>query len=178
MNFVVIISFIIRQVQTLLFPLFLRSWSDFFFACIFCPFSSSSVFLNMASGGEGSSGPVISHTNRLAKERSPYLLQHAHNPVDWWVPLPYTFQADVVHANVLCCAGIRGDKRLLTKRGMKISRSFYQVRHAPYWPKLFVRPGMFSVSLPLSEPQWATPRATGVTLWKGSLLKMKKLAKS
>jgi hypothetical protein len=23
------------------------------------------------------------HTNRLAKEKSPYLLQHAHNPVDW-----------------------------------------------------------------------------------------------
>jgi uncharacterized protein YyaL (SSP411 family) len=25
-----------------------------------------------------------SSTNRLAKEASPYLLQHAHNPVDWW----------------------------------------------------------------------------------------------
>ena len=24
------------------------------------------------------------HTNRLARETSPYLLQHAHNPVDWW----------------------------------------------------------------------------------------------
>jgi len=24
------------------------------------------------------------HTNRLAKEKSPYLLQHAHNPVDWF----------------------------------------------------------------------------------------------
>lgn len=24
------------------------------------------------------------HTNRLAKETSPYLLQHAHNPVDWY----------------------------------------------------------------------------------------------
>ena len=24
------------------------------------------------------------HTNRLAKETSPYLLQHAHNPVDWF----------------------------------------------------------------------------------------------
>src|SRR5947208_2640762 len=22
--------------------------------------------------------------NRLANETSPYLLQHAHNPVDWW----------------------------------------------------------------------------------------------
>src|SRR5688572_6765021 len=25
-----------------------------------------------------------SHTNRLAKEKSPYLLQHQHNPVDWY----------------------------------------------------------------------------------------------
>ena len=24
------------------------------------------------------------YTNRLALERSPYLRQHAHNPVDWW----------------------------------------------------------------------------------------------
>src|SRR6201993_447173 len=23
-------------------------------------------------------------TNRLAREKSPYLLQHAHNPVDWY----------------------------------------------------------------------------------------------
>ena len=24
------------------------------------------------------------HENRLAHETSPYLLQHKHNPVDWW----------------------------------------------------------------------------------------------
>src|SRR5437762_13975919 len=24
------------------------------------------------------------HTNRLVREKSPYLLQHAHNPVDWY----------------------------------------------------------------------------------------------
>ncbi|CEG10078.1 Thioredoxin-related protein [Afipia felis] len=27
---------------------------------------------------------VALHTNRLAGETSPYLLQHQHNPVDWW----------------------------------------------------------------------------------------------
>ncbi len=27
---------------------------------------------------------AIEHTNRLAAESSPYLLQHAHNPVDWY----------------------------------------------------------------------------------------------
>ncbi len=28
--------------------------------------------------------PSAKHTNQLAKESSPYLLQHAHNPVDWY----------------------------------------------------------------------------------------------
>jgi len=28
--------------------------------------------------------PCTDHTNRLAQEKSPYLLQHAHNPVDWY----------------------------------------------------------------------------------------------
>src|SRR5437868_963458 len=28
--------------------------------------------------------PPPKFTNRLAKEKSPYLLQHAHNPVDWY----------------------------------------------------------------------------------------------
>ncbi|MCC6909950.1 MAG: DUF255 domain-containing protein [Phycisphaerales bacterium] len=31
------------------------------------------------------------HTNRLAQETSPYLLQHAHNPVDWWPWGPEAF---------------------------------------------------------------------------------------
>ena len=30
------------------------------------------------------SGATPAHTNRLADETSPYLLQHAHNPVDWY----------------------------------------------------------------------------------------------
>jgi uncharacterized protein YyaL (SSP411 family) len=39
-------------------------------------------------GAFGAAAPAIkeapAHTNRLAKEKSPYLLQHAHNPVDWY----------------------------------------------------------------------------------------------
>jgi len=33
---------------------------------------------------------AYAHTNRLAREKSPYLLQHQHNPVDWyaWVKRP------------------------------------------------------------------------------------------
>ena len=30
------------------------------------------------------SAPQTLHQNRLAQETSPYLLQHKHNPVDWW----------------------------------------------------------------------------------------------
>jgi uncharacterized protein len=33
------------------------------------------------------------HTNRLANEKSPYLLQHAHNPVDWYAWGPEAFDA-------------------------------------------------------------------------------------
>jgi uncharacterized protein YyaL (SSP411 family) len=32
----------------------------------------------------GAQPPAAAHTNRLALETSPYLLQHAHNPVDWY----------------------------------------------------------------------------------------------
>ena len=28
--------------------------------------------------------PEHKYTNRLIHEKSPYLLQHAHNPVDWY----------------------------------------------------------------------------------------------
>ncbi len=31
-----------------------------------------------------SAAAVHTHTNRLAREKSPYLLQHQHNPVDWY----------------------------------------------------------------------------------------------
>ncbi|MCU1262320.1 MAG: hypothetical protein JWO80_5205 [Bryobacterales bacterium] len=34
----------------------------------------------------------MSHTNRLAHEKSPYLLQHAHNPVDWYAWGPEAFE--------------------------------------------------------------------------------------
>ncbi|XP_061160336.1 spermatogenesis-associated protein 20 isoform X1 [Syngnathus typhle] len=46
--------------------------------------STPCCFLSMASGGEGPPATPPRHSNRLAKERSPYLLQHAHNPVDWY----------------------------------------------------------------------------------------------
>jgi len=35
---------------------------------------------------------AIKHKNRLANEKSPYLLQHAHNPVDWYPWGPEAFE--------------------------------------------------------------------------------------
>ncbi|XP_072846721.2 spermatogenesis-associated protein 20 isoform X1 [Pogona vitticeps] len=40
--------------------------------------------LAMATGGKGSYSSSALYTNRLVHEKSPYLLQHAHNPVDWY----------------------------------------------------------------------------------------------
>ncbi|MEM1423304.1 MAG: DUF255 domain-containing protein [Planctomycetota bacterium] len=37
----------------------------------------------MSATSEPRSGTTPAHTNALANESSPYLLQHAHNPVDW-----------------------------------------------------------------------------------------------
>jgi hypothetical protein len=58
---------------------------------IFALFSLLSASL-LALGGRESFGqepaPAVGekrgHENRLAKETSPYLLLHAHNPVDWY----------------------------------------------------------------------------------------------
>src|SRR5213594_2379818 len=37
-----------------------------------------------AQRSESAATEKLEHTNRLAHEKSPYLLQHAHNPVDWY----------------------------------------------------------------------------------------------
>lgn len=46
--------------------------------------SSGAVFFSMASGSDGPDTKIPKHINRLSKEKSSYLLQHAHNPVDWY----------------------------------------------------------------------------------------------
>jgi uncharacterized protein YyaL (SSP411 family) len=38
----------------------------------------------LVTSPHGEPHPTPTHTNRLAHEKSPYLLQHAHNPVDWY----------------------------------------------------------------------------------------------
>ncbi|XP_051889135.1 LOW QUALITY PROTEIN: spermatogenesis-associated protein 20 [Pristis pectinata] len=52
------------------------------------------IFITMATGGSEeppSSLGQKKHTNRLIHEKSPYLLQHAHNPVDWYPWGPEAF---------------------------------------------------------------------------------------
>ncbi|OPX46000.1 hypothetical protein CLHUN_04750 [Ruminiclostridium hungatei] len=41
------------------------------------------------------------YTNRLISEKSPYLLQHAHNPVDWYPWGPEAF-ARAAGENTYC----------------------------------------------------------------------------
>src|SRR2546430_671250 len=56
------------------------------------------LFLPLPAAFPKTAAPAVSaepakHTNRLAKESSPYLLQHAHNPVDWYAWGPEAFDA-------------------------------------------------------------------------------------
>src|SRR6266581_9408802 len=42
------------------------------------------LFIMMMAGAGAAENESPQFTNRLAHEKSPYLLQHAHNPVDWY----------------------------------------------------------------------------------------------
>src|SRR5207247_4966569 len=64
--------------------------------CRHCLFAELSAARTMhATGAEtvSATDAVHSHTNRLIHESSPYLLQHAHNPVDWYAWGPEAFDA-------------------------------------------------------------------------------------
>src|SRR3954471_3179394 len=54
--------------------------------------SSSSPLPAPASPEAAPAAPSHPHTNRLARETSPYLLQHQHNPVDWYPWGPEAFE--------------------------------------------------------------------------------------
>jgi uncharacterized protein YyaL (SSP411 family) len=57
------------------------------------PFLSIACVISLLSpvGGAPQGKDPPKHTNRLAKEQSPYLLMHAHNPVDWYPWGPEAF---------------------------------------------------------------------------------------
>src|ERR1700724_3099019 len=48
------------------------------------PMSTKPMSTEPMSTPPTTTSPQASHENRLAQETSPYLLQHRHNPVDWW----------------------------------------------------------------------------------------------
>ncbi|KAK9945603.1 hypothetical protein M0R45_011111 [Rubus argutus] len=48
------------------------------------PFYASKLLAMADQHTSNPSSQAHKHTNRLAAEHSPYLLQHAHNPVDWY----------------------------------------------------------------------------------------------
>src|SRR5579859_6706486 len=57
------------------------------------PLTFAAVFVSLATAAEPApeKDKKPKHSNRLAKESSPYLLQHAHNPVDWYPWGPEAF---------------------------------------------------------------------------------------
>ena len=55
-----------------------------------CGFATISAARAQTNAGAPASQPA--HANRLSKEKSPYLLQHAHNPVDWYPWGPEAFE--------------------------------------------------------------------------------------
>ncbi len=57
-------------------------------ACVVLAVAAWALQMRGVSGAKTGSHP---HTNRLASETSPYLLQHAHNPVDWYPWGPEAF---------------------------------------------------------------------------------------
>ncbi|XP_015891868.3 uncharacterized protein LOC107426262 isoform X1 [Ziziphus jujuba] len=83
--------FVSRRTKLISSPPKYPYYSQGYFSSLSLPFSvncprSIHAFkvLAMAEQTQMSSSHSHKHTNRLAAEHSPYLLQHAHNPVDWY----------------------------------------------------------------------------------------------
>ncbi len=53
-------------------------------ACLGCNVHSDSALAQAPEKASGEKSGTPRHTNHLARESSPYLLLHAHNPVDWY----------------------------------------------------------------------------------------------
>ena len=56
----------------------------FGFLALVCVVTASRSSAGPGDPRHSQSAATEEHTNRLAHEKSPYLLQHAHNPVDWY----------------------------------------------------------------------------------------------
>ncbi|PYL29233.1 MAG: thioredoxin domain-containing protein [Verrucomicrobia bacterium] len=72
-----LVSFVIRASSLISHPSFvIRHFRGAFLTLTWLVTSSDTFAESTSARAE--------HTNRLAHEKSPYLLQHAHNPVDWY----------------------------------------------------------------------------------------------
>src|SRR5436305_5988863 len=72
-----LVSFVIRASSLISHPSFVIRHFRGAFLTLTWLVTSSETFAESTSARP-------EHTNRLAHEKSPYLLQHAHNPVDWY----------------------------------------------------------------------------------------------
>ena len=93
------------------------------------------IIMSGASSSEGAQqhsagiGDTSRPTNRLAKEQSPYLLQHAHNPASH-APCTHALQRPslppCMHHISLACrwTGTPGASQLLTRPNQRTSQSF------------------------------------------------------
>lgn len=142
------------------------------------------------AGASAASPAGPAHTNRLAGEQSPYLLQHQHNPVcrqGWRMHRPRT--AHVAECNqsaspkrtcpLIACpvhwavsrrsTGTRGDLRhwkrpsaRTSKKGEQTSTLSSRLRTSAHTHTV---PNCFSVSAGLSFCLWATHPATGTRIF-------------
>jgi uncharacterized protein YyaL (SSP411 family) len=83
-------SHVILRVLTIQAAGATRRSISFLCGAVFIAISFRFVLITRAQPVVPASQPA--HTNRLANEKSPYLLQHAHNPVDWYPWGPEAFE--------------------------------------------------------------------------------------
>ncbi|XP_077044316.1 spermatogenesis-associated protein 20 isoform X5 [Agelaius phoeniceus] len=97
----------------------------------------------MATVGTPSPPSVPRHTNRLINEKSPYLLQHAHNPVDWYPWGQEAFDKAKTENKLIF---LSGRQQLLPIAGVPISEcSPHHVFPAPCKGPFLTRLSLFAV---------------------------------
>ena len=62
--------------------------------------SDEPMDVSASAGRHGASDQAAPFRNRLARETSPYLLQHKSNPVDWWPWGPAAFSREPVFRTI------------------------------------------------------------------------------
>ena len=71
----------------------------------------------LGANAEAADGGAGRKANRLIKEKSPYLLQHAYNPVDWYPWGEEAFEA----GGCWGCSAITGEAAMVDMAGRELS---------------------------------------------------------